>query len=165
MTKKILLIAFSIAVLLAPAFAAAPVGVGHLNGTYDFQVIGVKNTYGYFNNSGGIVSTNGGCPKNVQCQNIAYESIAIGTINFDGKGHAKFLGFSGINQGGGGPKVGVAYPYSLGPAGLVGSLTITGPQGGTVSLSPANFNAAGIATTILLFIPDHNPSTGTAVLQ
>jgi hypothetical protein len=149
---------------LTPAFAA-PVGVATISGVYSFQVIGVSPQYGYYSGST-WVSVNGTCPNKNGCINLSFAKISVGTISFDGKGHAEFLTFANYGEGGGGsggPKVGVLYPYAV--SGQTGSLTVTGTNGGVVSLTLGSFNASGIATVVQFLIPDTNPSIGTAVLK
>ena len=151
---------------VTPAFAA-PVGVATMNGVYSFQVIGVSPQWGYYNGST-WVNVNGTCPNPQTkggCSNLSFAKITVGTLSFDGKGHAKFLTFVNYGQGNGsgGPKVGVLYPYAI--SGQTGTLTITGTKGGVVSLTLGSFNAAGLATVVQFLIPDTNPSIGTAILK
>ena len=153
-----------IALLLASVFpAAAATSAASIKGVYSFQVIGVTQRYGYYNKNT-WVSINGGCPKNTACFNNAFAKLTVGTISFDGKGKAKFLSFKSYGPGNnGGPTVGTLYPYSV--AGFFGTLTIPGPHGGTVSLSLGSFNSANVAAVMQFFIPDTQPSIGTAILQ
>ena len=161
MVKKLFSVLAIVFALMVPAMAA-PVGAAQLKGTYSFQVAGVKNDYGYYNGNTFVNLDNGGqCPKNTNCQQFAFEKITVGTIAFDGVSKAKFLSVAQYNNGGGGPVKGATYKI----AGQIGTLTIAGPNGGTVSLSLGSYNAAGIATVIQIFIPDNQPSLGTAVLQ
>ena len=137
MAKKLFSVLAIMFALLVPAMAA-PVGAAQLKGTYSF-----------------IMTTN---------KNVPVEKITAGTISFNGAGKATFLSVSQYNQqSGGGPVKGTVAIYKV--AGNVGTLTIAGPKGGTVSLSLGSYNAAGIATVIQMFIPDTQPSLGTAVLQ
>lgn len=151
-----------------PAFAVLPVGVATMSGVYSFQVIGVSQQWGYYSGST-WVNASGTCPNPVSkggCVNLSFAKISVGTISFDGKGHADFLTFVNYGQGGsgsGGPKVGVLYPYAV--SGQTGTLTVTGTNGGVVSMTLGSFNAAGIATVVQFLIPDTNPSIGTAVLK
>src|ERR1700674_2023776 len=152
---------------LTPAFAVAPVGVATMNGVYSFQVIGVSQQWGYYN-GGTLVNVNGNCPNPQTkggCFNLSFAKITVGTISFDGKGHAKFLTFLkyGQGNGSGGPTVGVLYPYAI--SGQTGTLTVTGTNGGVVSMTLGSFNAAGLATVVQFLIPDTNPSIGTAMLK
>jgi hypothetical protein len=156
-----------IALLFASVFpAAAATSVASLNGTYSFQVIGVSQQWGYYSGNNWI-NINGNCPnpqKKGGCVNLSFAKITVGTINFNGKGTAKFLGFKQYGEnGGGGPVVGTSYPYKV--SGFAGTLTIPGPKGGTVSLSLGSFNSANVATVVQFLIPDNNPSIGTAELQ
>ncbi len=152
---------------VTPAFAA-PVGVATMSGVYSFQVIGVSPQYGYYSGST-WVNANGNCPNPTSkggCINLSFAKISVGTISFDGKGHAEFLTFANYGEGGsgsGGPKVGVLYPYAV--SGQTGTLTVTGTNGGVVSMTLGSFNPAGIATVVQFLIPDTNPSIGTAVLK
>jgi hypothetical protein len=50
-------------------------------------------------------------------------------------------------------------------SGFNGTLTIPDAKGAILSLSLGSYNAAGVATVIQFFIPDTNPSLGTAILQ
>ena len=141
MAKKLFSVLAIMLALLVPAMAA-PVGAAQLKGTYSFQVAGITTTN----------------------KNVPVEKITVGTISFNGAGKATFLSVSQYNQqSGGGPVKGTVAIYKV--AGNVGTLTIAGAKGGTVSLSLGSYNAAGIATVIQLFIPDTQPSLGTAVLQ
>lgn len=155
-------------VAVTPAFAAAPVGVATMSGVYSFQVIGVSPQFGYYDGST-WVTVNGNCPNPQDkggCINLSFAKISVGTISFNGKGQAEFLTFANYsegNAGSGGPKVGVLYPYAV--SGQTGTLTVTGSNGGVVSMSLGNYNAAGIATVVQFLIPDTNPSIGTAVLK
>ena len=154
-----------IALLLASVFPAmAATSVASIKGTYSFQVIGVSQQWGYYKGNN-WVNINGNCPnpqKNGGCINLSFAKITVGTLSFDGKGAAKFLAFKSTNTGGG-PKVGVSYPYKV--SGYTGTLTITGSNGGTVSLSLGSFNSGNVATVIQFFVPDNQPSIGTAILQ
>jgi len=155
-----------ITLLLASVFpAAAATSVASVKGTYSFQVLGVTQEYGYFNTTGGWVNvSNGRCPAKTNCNNEAFAKITVGTISFDGKGSAKFLSFKSYGpSGSGGPTIGTSYPYKV--SNFVGTLTIPGAHGGTVSLSLGSFNAANVAMVLQLLIPDTQPSIGTAILQ
>ncbi len=152
--------------LTTSAFAANSVAT--LNGVYSFQVIGVSPQWGYYNGNT-WVNVNGNCPNPQSkggCINLSFAKITVGTISMDGKGHAKFLNFVNYGQqgqGGGGPVVGTVYPYKV--SGWNGSLTVTGPKGGTVSMVLGGISSAGVATVIQFLIPDNNPSIGTAILE
>jgi hypothetical protein len=123
---------------------------------------------GYYNGST-WVNVNGNCPNPQTkggCSNLSFAKITVKTLSFDGKGHAKFLAFVNYGQGGngsGGPVVGASYPHAV--SGTTGTLTVTGPKGGVLSMGLGSFNAAGLATVVQLLIPDTNPSIGTAVLK
>ena len=154
------------ALLLASVFPAmAATSVASIKGTYSFQVIGVTQQYGYWSTTGAWVNvSNGKCPAKTNCNNEAFAKITVGTTSFDGKGNAKFLSFKNYGPGNsGGPVMGTPYPYKV--SGFFGTLTIPGPHGGTVSLSLGSFNSANVAAVMQFFIPDTQPSIGTAILQ
>ena len=144
--------------LMTPlAYAATPVGVARLKGTYSFQVTGV-------NVQNGSISTNGGKSNNQTIVTSVTPKITVGTISFNGAGKATFLSITNYNQGsGGGPVKGTVATYKV--SGVVGTLTIPGTKGGTVSLSLGSYNAQGIATVVQFFIFDTQPMTGIAILQ
>ena len=167
MVKKLLSV-LAIVVALMVSAMAAPVGAAQLKGTYAFQVLGVSNSYGYYNSKNVWVNLNNGndCPKNVGCFNQSFGKLAVGVISFNGAGVAKFVSFKQYdpsNQSGGGPTVNVAYKYTV--SGTIGNLTISGPKGGIVGLTLGAPNAAGIMQVVQLFVNDTNPSSGTAILQ
>jgi hypothetical protein len=143
-----------------PAFAAT--GVAQLKGTYNFQVVGVQNQYGYYqpNSNTFVVVTNGVCPKGDTCVRAAVEKLTVGTISFDGAGKATFLSIAKYGQGSGGPVKGTVWPYTV--SGFNGYL---GTAGNGAALSLGSYNSAGIATVVLFLTTDTVPSTGTAVLQ
>ena len=163
--KKLLSIFVLLLAMAIPMYAANSVAT--LNGTYSFQVVGVSQSWGYYNGNT-WVNANGNCPNPQQkggCFNLSFAKITIGTVSFNGKGTAKFLTFQnyGPGNGGGGPTLGTAYAYKIN--GWTGNLTIPGPKGGIVSLSLGGLNSAGVATVVQFLIPDNNPSIGTAILQ
>jgi hypothetical protein len=165
-----LFIFVALCLLIAFAFpAAAATSVASLNGIYNFSVRETSHAYGYWNQST-WVTVNGQCPKNVQCWVEAFDNVSVGTIQFDGKGNAKFLSFTTycVGCGGGGPKVGTIYKYTV--SGYNATLTIPGTNGASVALALGSFNAQNIATTALMLIIDSNSGvkdamTGIANLQ
>jgi hypothetical protein len=171
--------------LLSSAFAAT--SVASLNGTYNFQVPNVRGVYGYYCGAGQsgncpwhTLGNGAQCPANTNCQTQYVEDLAVGTLNFNGKGTVKFLTFTDY-IGGGGPKVNVAYTYTV--SGFTASFVLTGITNGgkvcvgttgsnpcpIVTVSLGNFNSAGVAVTNLLLITNTGDigkaMGGTAVLQ
>jgi hypothetical protein len=131
-----------IAVMLVSLSAFA--GDGALKGTYAFQLAGVAN-----------IQKANGTVKYVDTR------ITVGTISFDGAGHAKFLTVANYNNGGGnGPKAGDVWPYTV--SGNTGYL---GTSGNGAALSLGAYNAHGVAMVVLFLTAGNSPNTGEAVLQ
>jgi hypothetical protein len=166
----ILLVGLVMVAGVAPASAAT--SVASINGTYNFQVSGVTNQYGYYTCSASSctwvqVST---CPKGVNCENQTFAKATVGTLSFNGKGVATFTSISQYNNGGGGPVVGTTCTYTV--SGYAASLTKCSTKGvalqmGTVTLTLGAFNASNVSTTLFILTPDggNSVSTGTATLQ
>jgi hypothetical protein len=169
--KKVLATMILVAVAMAPAFAAT--SVASLNGTYNFQVNGVSNQYGYNSCSGSTCTwheVNGSCPAGESCENQTFPKASVGSISFNGKGTATFISIAQYNNGGGGPVAGTTCTYTI--SGFTGNLTKCATKGvtldmGTVALSLGGFNTANIATTVLILSVDNstNVSSGVASLQ
>jgi hypothetical protein len=160
--KKAALFVILMAVVLAMASTSfAATSVASLKGVYSFQLQGVSNQYGYYNGSSWVNLNGKPCPKGLYCSNQAFGKATYGTLSFDGKGHATFVSITDVNSGGGGgPTKGSVWPYSVsGFNGAIGTAT----NGAYLSLG--NFNAAGIATTVLIRTPDNSPELGVAILQ
>jgi len=163
--RTILAIVGLMVALALPGFATS---VASIKGTYSFQFSGVTNQYGYYCGAGQSGNCpwhnlNGAaCPKDVQCGNVAFAQVTVGTISFDGAGHATFLSIANYNQEGGGnaPKKGTVWPYSVS-----GNNAFLGSAGDGASLSLGSFNSAGVATVLQMFIAQTNPAIGTAILQ
>ena len=147
----------------------SPIGVDQLNGDYAFQLTGVTNFYGYYDNNGNLLSLKQGasCPKNTVCNNYSGSSVSYGVINFDGKSTATFISFNKLDGSGngGGPKAGSKYRYALKHGQI--SLIIKPGTGTGPTLTLGNFNCDGIAGTVFIrSLPgDYEASFGTAILQ
>jgi len=179
MKKTALLLILMATVLALASTSFAATSVASLNGTYNFQVYSVKSQYGYYCAPGQTGNCswhnlgNGACPAKYTCQNIYVQDVAVGTLYFNGKGGAEFTSFAD-SQGGGGPKVNVVYTYKV--SGFTASMVIPAADAGggtnspTITMSLGNFNAAGVAQTVLLLVTNTGDSGnsalgGMAVLQ
>ena len=153
------------AALIAPALAA-PVGAAQLKGTYSFSIGGTTEAGGYYvKNVWHYV--NGNCPTGQHCQTQVFNKLTVGTILFDGLGHAKFLSIVNYDPSGepngGGPVVGTVWPYSV--SGFNGQL---GTAANGASLRLGSFNASGISTVVLLITDlssNSGPTMGVGTLQ
>jgi hypothetical protein len=159
--------AFSVFTMLTLFFALAisanaSTSLASLKGTYNFQVIGVQNEYGYYkpNSNTFVIISNGKCPAKTTCLWGAVEKLTVGTISFNGAGKATFLSVASYNEGTGGPVKGTVWPYSV--SGFNGYL---GPAGNGAALSLGSFNSGNVATVVLFLTTDTVPSTGIATLQ
>jgi len=159
--KKAVLFVIVMAMFLAiasPSFAAT--SVASLKGVYSFQMDGLTNQFGYYSGSTWVNLNNGQCPAGHSCFNQAFSKITYGTLSFDGVGHATFLSITDINGGSGGPVKGSIWPYSV--SGFNGAI---GTTSNGAYLSLGDFNAAGVAQTVLFRTADTHPSLGVAILQ
>jgi hypothetical protein len=86
-------------------------------------------------------------------------SFSYGTIKFDGLGKGKFL--SMVSDGNGGPSVNTVWPYKVTSTNTI----LLGTASNGARLVIGNFNANGIAQTVLIRSIDKNAQYGTAILQ
>jgi hypothetical protein len=170
--KKFFATMILVVVAMAPAFAAT--SVASLNGTYNFQVNGVTNQYGYNSCSGSTCTwhiVTGNCPTGQSCQNQAFPKASVGTMSFNGKGTATFISIAQYNNGTGGPVAGTTCTYTV--SGFTGDMTKCATKGvslnmGTVVFSLGGFNTANVATSVLIFSTETgstNLNFGVANLQ
>lgn len=159
--KKAALLVILMAMVLAiasPSFAAT--SVASLKGVYSFQIQGLTNQFGYYSGSTWVNLNTSPCPSTQHCFDQAFGKITYGTLSFDGAGHATFLSITSINGGSGGPVKGTVWAYSV--SGFNGAI---GTTSNGAYLSLGDFNAAGVAQTVLFRTADTHPSLGVAILQ
>jgi len=159
MKKKALFLILAATVLLTASTSFAT-SIASLKGVYAFQLQGTTNEFGYYSGSTWVNLNNSACPSTQHCSSQAFPKVSYGTISFDGLGHAKFVTITNVNGGSHGPTAGTAWGYSV--SGFNGAMG-TSTNGAYLSLG--DFNAAGVAQTVLMRTTDSSPSTGTAVLQ
>jgi len=157
--KKAIFLGIMVAFLTMASTSFAATSAASLKGVYNFQVAGINNEYGYYSGST-WVQVNGNCPTNQHCSTQAFASVTYGTISFDGLGHATFLSVAGVNNGSGGPTKGSVWAYSV--SGFNGAI---GSASNGAYLTLGSFNAAGVATVVMIRTAGTYPDTGVATLQ
>ena len=143
--KKLTVLLFPLLLLVAPAFAANDAS---LNGTYAFFVEGTSSARAE------VTGTN---TVNVPSE----ETLAVGTIKFNGAGTATFLSVMGYNLGENGPKAGSTFSYQVS-----GNTATMNLNSATISMSLGSYNSSGVATVVIILVSDSDqPLAGIATLQ
>jgi len=151
-------VALLMAVVFAVCTASFATSVASIKGTYNFQISGVRNEYGYYSGSNFVQVTT--CPSNQHCSNQAFGSVSYGTLSFDGAGHVKFLSIAKVNNGSGGPTAGTVWSYSV--SGYNGAMS---GSSGSAYLTLGSFNSAGVAQVVTIRTGGNDANTGVATLQ
>ncbi|HXW91136.1 MAG TPA: hypothetical protein VEK33_11365 [Terriglobales bacterium] len=143
--KKLAILLFPLLLLVAPAFAANDAS---LNGTYAFFVQGTRSA---------IAEVTATDTVDVPSE----ETLAVGTIEFNGAGTATFLSVMGYNLSASGPKAGSTFSYSV--SGNTATMTV---NGATVSMSLGSYNSSGVASVVIILVSDSDqPLGGIATLE
>lgn len=143
--KKLAVLLFPLLLLVTPVFAASD---ARLNGTYAFFIEGTRSA---------IAEVTGIDTVHVPSE----ETLAVGTINFNGAGTGTFRSVMGYNQGENGPKVGSTFSYHV--SGNTATMKV---NGATVSMSLGSYNNSGVATVVIILMSDSDqPLAGMATLQ
>ncbi|HXW93599.1 MAG TPA: hypothetical protein VEK33_23825 [Terriglobales bacterium] len=143
--KKLAVLLFPLLLLVAPVFAA---NNASLNGTYAFFIEGTGSARAEV--------------TDIDTVNVpSEETLAVGTIKFNGAGTATFLSVMGYNLGTTGPKAGSTFTYQV--SGNTATMNITGA---TVSMSLGSYNSSGVASVVIILVSDSDqPMAGIATLQ
>ena len=154
-------------ILFSTITIAGTTGNATLKGTYAFQMSGARIEWGYMGIAGwhNLCASNGSCspcPKNNFCQNLTFVKTTADIIQFNGDGTGLFKSVTSINNGSGGPVAGTKFTYKV--SGFTANMYVSGQ---TVAVSLGDYNASGIAQTVLILLtgdPDGS-QTGVAILQ
>jgi len=143
--KKLTGLLFPLLLLAAPAFAANDAS---LNGTYAFFIEGTRSAF---------AEVSGIDTVKVPSE----ETLAVGTIKFDGAGTGTLLSIMGYNEAENGPKAGSTFSYQVS-----GNTATINLNGATMSMALGSYNNSGVATVVIILVSDSGqPLAGMATLQ